>query len=115
MIYATNIAARLGLKRYPRFWRGRCPPGAGDGPEAWPLARRLVRWARALILHGAGDELWHYEIANREAEVHSASLLVECEGNALDAWQRPILATPHRPKIVPRGPHPLSSKWRALQ
>ena len=25
MIHATDVAARLGLKRYPRSWRGRCP------------------------------------------------------------------------------------------
>ena len=25
MMRATDIAARLGLKRYPRSWRGRCP------------------------------------------------------------------------------------------
>ena len=25
MIHATDVAVRLGLKRYPRSWRGRCP------------------------------------------------------------------------------------------
>ena len=25
MIRASDVAARLGLKRYPRSWRGRCP------------------------------------------------------------------------------------------
>ena len=45
MIYATDIATRLGLKRYTRSWRGRCP--ACDYPGTFSV--RASTGGRALL------------------------------------------------------------------
>jgi putative DNA primase/helicase len=44
-MYATDIAQRLGLRRYPRSWRGRCP--ACDYPGTFSV--RAARDGRALL------------------------------------------------------------------
>jgi hypothetical protein len=92
--------------------------GMSDGPEAWPLAHRMVRWANSIILHGAGPELIHYQLAVAGAVQHGSLLFIECESAALPAWESLILAARHRPvvlKIVPKGgQHPVSAP-RVLQ
>jgi hypothetical protein len=57
-----------------------------DGPEEWPLTKRMVRWARAAILHAAGSDVGWYEIACVAAELYRRVLLVECTSAALPAW-----------------------------
>jgi hypothetical protein len=87
--------------------------GLNDGPEAWPLAQRMIRWASAIVLHGTGAEIVHYEWAVQGAEVHRRALLIECASATLPAWEALILAATHRPavmKITPRsGPHPIEA------
>jgi hypothetical protein len=92
--------------------------GRGDGPSAWPIARRMFRWANVIILHGSGAECWHYELAIEGAELHRRALLVECEAAALDAWQALIAAHSRDValiKIVPAGPHPVVAERGLLQ
>lgn len=61
--------------------------GADTGPDGWPVAQRLMRWARQVILHGAGGHPSHYEGAVMAAEVVGRLLLVECSSTTLDAWK----------------------------
>jgi hypothetical protein len=92
--------------------------GRHDGPEAWPLAIRMIRWARAVVLHGSGAEVWHYELAIEGAELHRTALLIECEAAALGAWQELIVAHSRDValiKIVPHGEHPVANEREPLQ
>lgn len=64
---------------------------AGDGggpadPDAFPQARRLMRWARFILLHGAGGEVWHYRLAVEAAQAHRRLLIAETTSAALPAW-----------------------------
>ncbi len=60
--------------------------GDDTGPDGWPMARRLLRWARVVVLHGTGAERWHYETTVNTAELHGQVLMVECSTATLPAW-----------------------------
>lgn len=60
---------------------------APTDPDGWPVAERLLRWARQVILHGAGGHPSHYEGAVMAAEVVGRLLLVECTSGTLEAWK----------------------------
>ena len=87
--------------------------GLHDGPEAWPLAARLIRWAKAIIIHGAGGAIREYEFAVITAQRHRRALLIECESGALPAWQSLAKAAVHPDfaLVIPPldGVHPLPS------
>lgn len=89
----------------------------GDGggpaePDAFPQTRRLLRWARFVMLHGAGGEAFHYECAAEAARQTGQVLVAETTAAALPAWVALKLATaPRTPGLViePRGPHPINT------
>jgi hypothetical protein len=64
----------------------------GDGvppqgtPDDFPQARRLMRWAGFVMLHGAAGEAWHYGLAAELATVSRRVLIVETTGSDLPAW-----------------------------
>ena len=55
-------------------------------PDAFPQARRLMRWAGFIFLHGTGGEAWHYALAAEAAAQVRRVLIVETTGAALPAW-----------------------------
>ena len=57
------------------------------GPDGWPVAQRLLRWARQVVIHGAGGHPAHYEGAVMAAEVVGRLLLVECGTAHVEAWK----------------------------
>lgn len=92
---------------------------AGDGggpaePDAFPQARRLLRWARFIILHGTGGEASHYALAAEAAIQARRVLLVETTSAALPAWfaakSEVAPATPGIGWAVPPGKpaHPIN-------
>jgi hypothetical protein len=60
---------------------------ASTGPGDWPDAVRLIRWARFLILHGAGGEPMHYAAAVFAAQEHHRALLIETDTAHIEAWR----------------------------
>ena len=55
-------------------------------PGAFPQARRLMRWAGSIFLHGTGGEAWHYALAVEAATQVRRVLIVETTGAALPTW-----------------------------
>jgi hypothetical protein len=65
-----------------------CGDGASPvGPDGFPQARRILRWARAIILHGAGAEPGHYATAVASARMTGRAVLVETTTAHLPAWR----------------------------
>lgn len=60
--------------------------GGPATPDAFPQARRLMRWAGFVMLHGAGGEAFHYAVAVQAAVLVRRVLIVETTGAALPAW-----------------------------
>jgi hypothetical protein len=60
--------------------------GGPATPDAFPQARRLIRWARFVVLHGAGGEPGHYRSAVEAAQRLQRVLIVETTGAALPTW-----------------------------
>ncbi len=80
------------------------------GPAAWISAPKAIRWARRVVLHGAGGESWHYQAAVDTAEVVGRVLIIETNSTHLPAWGAALGNKP-RLTVVPRnGMHPLPEK-----
>lgn len=81
------------------------------GPDAWPQAGKLLRWANAAIFHASGGRAEEYALIAEAAIRCGRLLLVECELRHLQAWS--ALAERELPRlnvlrIVPReGQHPI--------
>lgn len=60
--------------------------GGPATPDAFPQARRLMRWAGFVMLHATGGDAWHYAIATEAALRVRRVLIVETTGAALSAW-----------------------------
>ena len=79
-----------------------------------------MRWARAVIIHGAGAQLSHYELAIMKAERVHRVLFVECSKATLPDWLALVRSAPHQPAtlvISPDGdgPHPFPVRKEGLQ
>jgi hypothetical protein len=85
-------------------------PGA-TGPDAWPQAAKLLRWAHSAVFHAAGGDPAHYAMISAATIGCGRMLLVELEYRHLEAWMR--LAERQLPRlnllqIVPtEGQHPI--------
>jgi hypothetical protein len=79
--------------------------GFDRGPVGWAQARRAVAWARSVMLHGAGAELFHYEAAIMAAELFHRTLIVECGTATLPAWIDLVKAAHHAPRTLIIQPH----------
>jgi hypothetical protein len=49
------------------------------GPDRWPQARKLLRWAHRAMFHASGGERQHYAAIAKAAEETGRALLVEME------------------------------------
>jgi hypothetical protein len=93
--------------------------GMNRGLSGWAQAERALRWPRALMLHGAGAEIEHYEAAIIAAELVRRVPVIECSTATLGAWATLVEAAPKRvPTLVIRprgGVHPLPIERSATQ
>lgn len=67
------------------------------GPEGVPQLARLVRWARQIILHGAGGEVWHYDTAVRTTEAVGRVVLIECPSHLVEDYRE--FSRRHAPRV----------------
>ena len=58
-----------------------------DGPDTWPLAPRVLRWARFIVVHGGAGRPEHYEHVLALTAVHRRVVMVECSSANIPAWQ----------------------------
>jgi hypothetical protein len=94
--------------------------GFDRGPGGWKITGRVVQWARSILLHRAGAELWHYEHLVRAAEVSGRALIVECSSSTLPLWIDLMKLTNRNAAVLllrppPGGTHPVSVDRSKLQ
>lgn len=83
------------------------------GPEAWPQARKLARWASLVALHATAGQSAHYQMFAEHAVRHGRLLIVEVELRHLPAWLA-LVQQERQPSqilcLIPRpgGQHPVS-------
>jgi len=58
-----------------------------DGPDTWPLAPRVLRWARFVVVHGGAGRPEHYEHVLALTAVHQRVVMIECSSANIPAWQ----------------------------
>ena len=88
------------------------------GPEAWPAAKRAIRWAAHVVVHAAGADPEHYHRAIAAALLCRRVLLIECCSATVKAWSALVQAAPHRPSVllvIPDNPHPVMPARGAMQ
>lgn len=80
--------SQLDMQRHPRPFAVILGGDAGGpaGPDAFPQARRLLRWAAGIVLHGAGGEARHYGAVAEAAMLLRRVALVETTTAALPQW-----------------------------
>lgn len=82
------------------------------GPDGFPQARRLLRWAAAILIHATGGEPIHYAAAAQATVLVRRFLLIETDTARQAAWcalRRAVAPrTPGAVLTVPPGalPHP---------
>ena len=57
------------------------------GPDTWPLAPRVLRWARFIVVHGAAGRPEHYEQVLALTAAHRRVAMIECSSINIPAWQ----------------------------
>ncbi|MGI4941320.1 MAG: hypothetical protein ACRYHQ_12310 [Janthinobacterium lividum] len=57
------------------------------GPDSWPVAARVMRWARFILIHGGAGRPEHYQYAVALAGVHKRVVMVECSSTNIPVWQ----------------------------
>lgn len=60
---------------------------AADGPDTWPIARRVLRWARFVLIHGGTGDALHYEYAVELAKRYRRLVMIECTSATIAAWE----------------------------
>ena len=85
---------------------------AAVGPDAFPQARRLLRWTRGIMVHATGGKLEHYAEAARATVLTRRLVVVETDTAHEAAWLALAASTaPGTPMLritAPPGaaPHP---------
>lgn len=108
----TRISARVLKLQRPTVVLLADDQPAATGPDAWPQARRLARWARMVALHATGGQPEHYALFAQAAVLHERLLVVELEYCHLAAW-RDLMLRERRPSEIlclvptPGGQHPV--------
>lgn len=69
-------------------------------PDDFPHAARALRWARGVMLHGAGGEERHYEWATLAAQTYRRLVLVETCTRHLAVWSALALRTVPAARIL---------------
>ncbi len=81
------------------------------GPDGWPQARKLLRWAHSAVFHAAGGRAADYEMISAATVTCGRMLLVEIEYRHMEAWMR--LAARELPRLnltciePEEGQHPI--------
>jgi len=57
------------------------------GPDHWPIARRAMRWAAFVLIHGAAGYPDQYRWAIELAKLHRRLLVIECRSATIPAWK----------------------------
>ncbi|HVX57170.1 MAG TPA: hypothetical protein VHA37_05550 [Candidatus Saccharimonadales bacterium] len=105
-ILSAVVARRIGLTLVldPRFaWSPRMikstlpsvvligdDRGNSRNPDQWRCAISAIAWARCAIVHGTGDQLFHYREAVRAALAKGRCLFIETDSDHVDAWMAAI-------------------------
>lgn len=76
------------------------------GPDEFPFAARALRWARAVLVHAAGGQEVHYEMAVAGARMHRRLVLVETCTAHLAAWTALALRTVPPSRVLHIAPPP---------
>ncbi|MFT8245223.1 hypothetical protein [Roseomonas sp. BN140053] len=97
---------------------------AGDtptdrGPDGWPQARKLIRWAEHVFIHATGGQPFHYEMMVMAAQMKSRVLVIECEYRHHAAWLALVVKLRPRLPVVnlippPGGAHPVMPSKREM-
>jgi hypothetical protein len=58
-----------------------------DGPDTWPLAPRVLRWARFVVVHGGAGRPEHYEHVLALTAIYRRVVMIECSSANIQAWQ----------------------------
>lgn len=88
---------RAGSAKAFKFWSAACRLPAlaivgdddhatPDGPDTWPIARRMLRWARFVLIHGGAGEAWHYEYAVMLTEKFGRLVMIKSSSANIEAW-----------------------------
>lgn len=86
--------------------------GPGLGPDGWPIARRALDWANAVMIHAAAAEDAHYAAAVNQARAGRRVLIIETGTDRLPEWLE-FVAASRKPTltIIPRGGvHPVAPR-----
>lgn len=60
---------------------------AADGPDTWPIAHRVLRWARFILIHGGTGDASHYDYAVELARQYRRLVMIECSSANIAAWE----------------------------
>lgn len=90
------------------------------GPDGWPHASRIMRWARNAMLHAAGGLPEHYDLAVSMAKVCRRLVLVEACTAQVNAWTVLALRTMTPGRILRVQPldggiHPIAVPSEQMQ
>lgn len=118
---AINLSVAHGGARFPaRLMKLTAPTLAiladdvptATGPDAWPQARRLLRWASGVILHATGGQAQHSVVAVEMTVALRRVVMIEMEYRHHAEWL--ALATREAPRLrvlnlvpLPGGQHPV--------
>jgi hypothetical protein len=97
LIDHTELHRGTSARYFKRWAAASCQPALAlvgdddhetpDGPDTWPLAPRVLRWARFILIHGGAGRPEHYEHAIALTGTFRRVLMVECSSRNIPAWQ----------------------------
>lgn len=61
---------------------------AADGPDGWPIAQRVLRWARFVLIHGGPGDASHYRHTVHLTRSYARLVMIECSSANVLAWQK---------------------------
>jgi hypothetical protein len=79
--------------------------GMDLGAAGWPLAPRVLRWAKRVMLHAAGAEKRHYRAAVTAATLYHQVAIIECNTATFDSWAAALHALRVPPPTLVIWPH----------
>lgn len=93
--------------------------GLETGPAGWSCIERAIRWPASVVIHAAGAEAEHYELALAAAQICRRLLFIECGSRSAPGWIEAVRRAPQRPNVLViearDGVHPLPVDRNGLQ
>ena len=82
---------------------------ASTGPAGWTATQRVLKWARAAMIHGAGADIRSYQMVIDMTVKYKRVALIETESRYVAAWGEVFLSKgiPSVGIIPSDGPHPI--------